>query len=83
MKTKNRDETRTEKEQEPSLQPDRVSPGELRALQQTNLSREKVRQQADQGEGPYLWERGLLVRKPFSTTGKNLVVVPKGVQLRS
>ena len=54
-----------------------MSPGELRALQQTDPSLEKVRQQADQGEGPYLWERRLLVRKPFSTEGKNLVVVPR------
>ena len=74
-KTKNSNETRKEKEQEPSLLPDRVSPGELRALQQTDPSMEKVRQQADQDEGPYLWERGLPVSKPFSTEGKILVVV--------
>ena len=29
-----------------------MSPGELQALQQTDPSLEKVRQQADQGEGP-------------------------------
>ena len=46
-KTKNRNGTRKEKEQEPSLLPDQVSPGELRALQQTLPSLEKVRQQAD------------------------------------
>ena len=46
-KMKKRDETRKEKEQEPSLLPDRVSPGELRVLQQTDPSLEKVRQQAD------------------------------------
>ena len=54
-----------------------MSQGELRALQQTDPSLEKVRQQADQGEGPYLWERGLLVRKPFSTEEKNLIVIPR------
>ena len=53
-----------EKEQEPSLQPVRVAPGELRALQQTDPSLEKARQQADQSEDPYLWEKGLLVSKP-------------------
>ena len=77
MKMKNRDETRKEKEQEPSLLPDRVSPGELQAIQQTDPSLEKVRQQTDQGEGPFLWEKGLLAWKPFSTEGKNLVVIPR------
>ena len=82
-KTKNSNETRKEREQEPSLLPDRVSPGELRALQQADPSLEKVRKQADQDEGSYLCERGLLVRKPFSTEGKNLIVVPREIELRS
>ena len=55
-KTKNRDETQKEKEQEPSLLPDRQSVSRRTASTTTNRhpSLEKVRQQLDQGEGPYL-----------------------------
>ena len=77
IRKKPRSKTGEEKEQEPSLLPDRVSPGELRALQQTDPYLEKARQQADQSEDPYLWEKGLLVRKPYLTRRKDLILVPR------
>ena len=53
-----------------------MSPVELREMQLSDPTLEKVRQLADQEDERYTWERGLLLRQPLVPGGKKLIMVP-------
>ena len=39
-----------------------------------------IRERASKDSEPYFWSNGILMRKPYHTLGKNLIVGPKVAQ---
>ena len=53
---------------------------ELGHAQKYDSSLTKIREKASKDSDPYFWSNGILMRKPYHTLGKNLIVVPKVTQ---
>ena len=53
---------------------------ELGHAQKYDSSLTKIREKASKDSEPYFWSNGILMRKPYHTLGKNLIVVPKVAQ---
>ena len=53
---------------------------ELGHAQKYDSSLTKIREKASKDSEPYFWSNGILMRKPYHTLGKKLIVVPKVAQ---
>lgn len=61
------------------LRPESIDKNSLAALQQADHSLQDARRQAEQGDGPYVWEDGLLTRqkKDADSDVHSLLVLPQ------
>ena len=59
---------------------DTISANQLKEEQLTDSSLEKIQVKATQQNSPYFWKVKILMRKPYHVQGKDLIVVPKGLE---
>ena len=57
-----------------------ISPEEFKEERHSDPSLRKLRDKPQHTGSPYFWENGLLLRKPYCGTRKDLVIVPKGAR---
>ena len=61
---------------------DTISANQLKEEQLTDSSLEKIRVKAAQQNNHYFWKEKILMRNPYHVQGKDLIIVPKAVQVK-
>ena len=58
-----------------------ISPAKLKEDQKSDPTLKAVRDKAEKRDSPYFWKEGILMRTPYQTNGKSLIMVPQEARL--
>ena len=60
-----------------------ITPEELGKAQKYNPTLKIIREKVGKPNNPYFWENGLLMREPYNTIGKKLIVLPQSKRTKA
>ena len=61
---------------------DTITPDHLMKLQKDDPSLQKIREKTKTQGAPYFWKDDILMRQPYHTNGKELVIIPKAAKTK-
>ena len=61
---------------------DTITPDHLKKLQKDDPSLQKIREKTKTPGAPYFWKDDILMRQPYHTKGKELVIIPKAARMK-
>ena len=61
---------------------DSITPDHLKELQKDDLSLQKIREKTKTQGAPYFWKDDILMRQPYHTNGKKLIIIPKAARMK-
>ena len=60
-----------------------ITPEELGKAQRYDPTLKIIREKVGKPNSPYFWENGLLMREPYYTLGKKLIVLPQSERMKA
>ena len=61
---------------------DTITPDHLKKLQKDYPSLQKIREKTKTQGAPYFWKDDILMRQPYHTNGKELIIIPKAARMK-